>query len=141
RTLARPTFQELSPACRFPFVGADLLCGNPDLDRSLITNLDLRWEWFMRPGELVAVSGYYKHIADPIELVLVNANGEQTYRNVADAQLYGVEIEARKRLDDVLAPLRDVSVGLNLSLVRSSIALDSTELALRRAIDPSVDGR
>lgn len=141
RTLARPTFQELSPACRFPFVGADLLCGNPDLDRSLITNLDLRWEWFMRPGELVAVSGYYKHLEDPIELVLVNANGEQTYRNVADAQLYGVEIEARKRLDDVLAPLRDVSVGLNLSLVRSSIALDSTELALRRAIDPSVDGR
>ncbi len=141
RTLARPTFQELSPACRFPFVGADLLCGNPDLDRSLITNLDLRWEWFTRPGELLALSGYYKNIEHPIELVLINANGEQTYRNVADAQIYGLEVEARKRLDDVFAPLRDVSVGLNLSLVRSSIALDSTELVLRRAIDPDVADR
>lgn len=141
RTLARPTFQELSPACRFPFVGADLLCGNPDLDRSLITNLDLRWEWFTRPGELVALSGYYKNIENPIELVLINANGEQTYRNVPDAQIYGVEIEARKGLDDVLPALRGVSLGLNLSLVQSSIALDSTELALRRAIDPDVDDR
>ena len=141
RTLARPTFQELSPACRFPFVGADLLCGNPGLDRSLITNLDLRWEWFTRPGELVALSGYYKHIADPIELVLVNANGEQTYRNVADAQLYGVEIEARKRLDDVAAALGGFSVGMNLSLVHSSIAIDERELALRRAIDPGVSDR
>ncbi len=137
RTHARPTFREFSPACRFDFALSDLVCGNPDLERSLITNADLRWEWFTRPGEILALSGYYKNIAEPIERVFVNANGEQTYNNVDNADIYGVEVEARKRLDTVAPLLRHVSLGLNLSFIQSSVSVDSTELRLRREIDPN----
>jgi outer membrane receptor protein involved in Fe transport len=142
RTLARPTFLEFSPGGRLDFSLGDLVTGNPQLDRSLITNFDLRWEWFNAPGELLAVSGYYKNIQDPIERAIISSNGTQSYRNVESADIYGVEFEVRQRLGRLIPAFAEIPVldglalGLNASFVQSSIAIDSTELALRRAIDP-----
>jgi outer membrane receptor protein involved in Fe transport len=145
RTLARPTFLEFSPGGRLDFALGDLVTGNPQLDRSLITNLDLRWEWFNAPGAILAASGYYKNIADPIERVIANSNGSQSFRNVESADIYGIELELRQRLSRALPSLertpvlRNLALGLNTSFVQSSIAIDSTELALRRAINPDAD--
>jgi TonB-dependent receptor len=142
RTLARPTFLEFSPGGRLDFSLGDLVTGNPELDRSLITNYDLRWEWFSAPGDLLAVSGYYKNIQDPIERAIISSNGTQSYRNVESADIYGIEFEVRQRLGRLVPAFAEIPVldglalGLNASLVQSSIAVDSTELALRRAIDP-----
>jgi hypothetical protein len=50
-TLARPTFRELAPYLSFEFVGDFLYVGNPNLKRTLITNYDIRWEWFTKNQE------------------------------------------------------------------------------------------
>lgn len=75
RTLARPEFRELAPFSFADFAGGYLVVGNPVLQRSRITNFDLRWEWFPRPGAAIAVSGFYKKFKDPIEEVVFPRRG------------------------------------------------------------------
>ena len=140
RTLARPTFREIAPVTTRDFSSDGDLIGNPALERTLITNLDLRWEWFNRPGQILAVSAYYKHLTDPIERVIVDAeNGATSFANVGQADVYGAEFEVRQRLGTFGlggALGERLSVGANLSVTRSSITVTGRELELRRVFDP-----
>ena len=136
RTLARPTFRELAPFASFSFVGGFTFIGNAELERTLINNYDLRWEHFGNPGELYAASVFYKDFKNPIERVILTVNGEVQFQNVAAAQVAGVEFEARHGLGFLLSQLEHFHSGGNLSLVRSEVNIDSTELKLRRALDP-----
>ncbi len=142
RTLARPTYRELAPFQSFNFIGGDIQEGNPRLNRTLITNYDLRWEWFVRPGEIIAASAFYKTFDQPIERVLRNV-GEGRFvffQNVDHAHLYGAEVEVRGRLDHwfrVTPILRDITIGGNLSLVRSLVDIPQEEMTIIRASDPS----
>ena len=137
RTLARPTFRELAPFASFSFVGGFTFIGNAALERTLIDNYDLRWEHFGSPGELYAVSAFYKDFKNPIERVILTVNGEVQFQNVAAAQVSGVEFEGRHGLGFLLP--EHFHAGGNLSLVRSKVAIDSTELKLRQALDPQAD--
>ncbi len=140
RTLARPMFRELAPFQSFNFVGEDVREGNPQLERTLITNLDLRWEWFPRPGEIVAISGFYKHLDQPIERVLrtVGEGRFMSYQNVPTGRVYGLEIEARKQLNQWtgISIVRDLSLGGNLSLASSRVDIPGEELVIILASDP-----
>ena len=145
RTLARPTFREIAPFQSFDFATDGPLVGNPDLNRTLITNVDLRWEWFNAPGAIVAVSGYYKHLDEPIERVIVDIeNNINRFENVDEATIVGAEVEARQRLADVAGVfdrpvLRDLSLGGNVTVTRSRITIAEAELAERRFINPDAD--
>ena len=125
RTLARPSFKEFAPAQFFDFIGAYPELGNPELERTLVDNFDLRWEWFVRPGELLAVSGFYKDFSNAIERVFVSnsANPVITYFNSDNAKVYGAEFEIRKQLGFLGAPLKDLSAGGNLTLTQSEVAI------------------
>ncbi|MTI87044.1 MAG: TonB-dependent receptor [Balneolaceae bacterium] len=141
RTLARPNFRELVPYETIQFVNDETLRGNPNLERTLITNFDARWEWFMGPGEVLAISGYYKNLQNPIELTYatgqVLSNPILQYQNVDEAVIKGVEFEVRKNLGFIASPLRHFTGGFNLSLINSEITLSESELEARRAINPS----
>ncbi len=138
RTLARPTFREIAPVVSSEFGSDGALLGNPALERTLITNLDLRWEWFTSPGQLLAVSSYYKALSNPIERVIVDAENNATqYANVDQADIVGAEVEVRQGLAPLAGLLRNLSVGANLSLTQSSITVTGRELASRREIDPA----
>ena len=141
RTLARPTFRELAPFASFSFVGGFTFIGNAELERTLINNYDLRWEHFGNPGELYAASVFYKDFKKPIERVILTVNGEVQFQNVEAAQVAGVEFEARHGLGFLLSQLEHFHAGGNLSLVRSEVNIDSTELKLRRALDPQADSK
>src|SRR5690606_16042861 len=67
RTLSRPDFRELSSAQFDQILGAGIFVGNPELDRTRIDNLDLRWEWYLSEDESVSVGLFYKQRQDPIE--------------------------------------------------------------------------
>lgn len=140
RTLARPTFREIAPYASFSFVGDYIFLGNTDLDRALIDNYDLRWEWFARPGEIFAVSGFYKYFRNPIERafnpVAAASNPNIQFQNVDNAIVYGVEFEARKNLDQIAGFLRHVQAGANVSVVQSRVDIQPDELALIRALRP-----
>jgi TonB-dependent receptor len=138
RTLARPTFREIAPYSSFDFMGGDTYLGYASLQRTLIDNLDLRWEWFSRPGEIYAISAFWKKFDQPIERVF-NRFGENTWRNVDQARVYGVEFELRKRLDVLYAPLNNFLLGSNLSLVNSWVDINAEELRLIRTTRPDTD--
>ncbi|MCS6899720.1 MAG: outer membrane beta-barrel protein [Polyangiaceae bacterium] len=66
-TVARPQLQEVVPFALFQdFFNAIRIRGNPRLDRSKITNLDLRYEFFPTADEVVAGSIFYKSFEKPI---------------------------------------------------------------------------
>lgn len=139
RTLARPTFRELAPFSSFDVEGGYIFTGNPDLERTLVDNVDLRWEWYFSPAEVVSVSGFYKNFMNPIERTFnpEQPNGEFTYRNVDNALLAGVELEIRKKLN--FSPvLEDFTVALNFSYIYSRTTIDAKELEDIRATNPAV---
>ena len=137
RTLARPTFREIAPFESFDFILGNFFIGNPELERTLITNADLRWEWFSGHGEVVAVSGFYKLLDDPIERAIVGGtNGQRKFVNVEQATVAGAELELRTNLGLFGRLVRKVSVGANASFVWSRIHLSENELRIRRALDP-----
>ncbi|HYG66256.1 MAG TPA: TonB-dependent receptor, partial [Anaeromyxobacteraceae bacterium] len=141
RTLARPNFRELAPYATFELRTGRAFVGNPALQRSLIDNADVRWEWFARPGEILTASAYAKRFQDPIELTSNTeaSNPEVQPRNLADALVYGVEFEARRRLDFLPGPLTNLTLGGNLTLVRSAVDIRNEERILR--LDPEEDTR
>lgn len=136
RTLARPAFREIGTNY-YDYKTGIFITGNQDLQRSLITNADVRWEWFFKPGEKVALSGFYKYFQDPIEqkLSVETQNFEIKYINTDDANVYGLEFEFRKKLDFV-SSLRNVFAGGNFTWVKSVVTIDSAELALIHQLDP-----
>ena len=127
QTLARPEFRELAP---FRFDDYKLSTfGNPGLERTRIMNYDLRWEWYTRPGELLSISGFYKNFTNPIEqfYLLGGSDIQVEPVNASGANTFGVELEARKGLDQIADFLANFSFGLNLTLVKSTVTFDEDD--------------
>ncbi|MDZ7344638.1 MAG: TonB-dependent receptor, partial [candidate division KSB1 bacterium] len=141
KTLARPTFRELAPFASFDFVGDFIFIGNPDLKRTLVDNYDLRWELFARPGEIYAVSAFYKRFENPIERAIVSNNNQGQFQNVDEALVYGAEFEIRQRLDIISSALSNFQIGGNLSLIHSQVDIPAKELATIRDLDPNASGK
>ena len=139
RTIARPVFRELSRFSSADFLLGGFLAGNPDLKRTLITNYDLRVENFLRPSEILAVSVFYKDLQNPIERSIYEAGATESMQfvNVDKATILGAEFEARKRLDVLGAAFENLSVGANVSIVKSTITLPEAEYLERKALDPN----
>ena len=141
KTLARPNFREKAPYASYSFANDFVFLGNVSLQRTLIDNYDLRWEWFIRPGEIVAVSAFYKSFKNPIERVInvlfASEGGEVLYGNVERARVHGFEFEIRTSLGEVHPALEHFGLGGNLSVISSSVNIPAEELIVTRAVDPS----
>lgn len=136
KTLARPNFREFAPYSSFEYVGGYILLGNDSLKRTLINNFDLRWEWYTNPGEIIAVSAFYKDFTNPIERVIINTNKEIKYNNVEKAILYGAEIEFRKTLGFLGGFFEKFQLGTNFTLVYSEVDIAKEELDIIKLYDP-----
>jgi len=102
RTVSNPEFKEVAP---FVYENVtDRIGGNPDLLNdpafSTIVNLDVKYEWFFGRGEILSLGVFNKTINDPVNLVSANdATGTQRFFRTGDrADVFGIEIEARKKL-------------------------------------------
>lgn len=123
RAVARPQIRELAPFVYPDFVRRRNVSGNPDLQRALIDNVDLRWEWFPAPSEVLAVSGFYKNFQQAIESVIYDENGSTTFQNVQGVRNLGLEVEAKLSLGRLTRALRSFSIAGNVSLIDSSVEL------------------
>lgn len=142
QTVARPNLRELAPFSNFDFRSGAFMVGNPELEITSITNLDLRWEWLRKPGELLAVSGYYKSFENPI--ILVNqgkSNPEFKYENTAEALVYGVELEFRKSLGFISPKLENFKWSNNFSYIHSEVDIEAEEVSRIREINPSASDK
>ncbi|MCF6357351.1 MAG: TonB-dependent receptor, partial [Draconibacterium sp.] len=139
RTLARPTFRELAPFSSYLFAGDYVLVGNPNLTRTLIDNLDLRWEFYPAIGDFISASVFYKNFTNPIERRIAPEaqNLEVSFVNVPSATLYGAEFEVRKLIPFLSNSKNQTKIGLNATYIYARTQIDSAEAAVRKEIDPN----
>jgi TonB-dependent receptor len=133
RTLSRPSFRELAPAATLEYLEGDQFLGNPDLQISRITNYDARWEWFPAPGDVLAVSTFYKKITDPIEFVAFTAGAIPFISpvNFESGTALGIEMEGRTTLSRLMFPERkwaqDLSLGSNFTWIDTEVDIPAIE--------------
>ncbi len=124
KTYTLPQSKEISP---FRYVGVNFRSqGNPNLKPSENYNVDLKWDFYMTPGELLSITGFYKHVADPISRIeIASAGGYLSYENIANsATIAGLELEVRKNVFSRTTGLNGdesnkLSLGFNGSYIYS----------------------
>lgn len=132
KTLNRPEFREIAPLYFYDFINNSLNEGNDSLKTCTIDNMDLRWEFYPRPGENVTFGAFYKHFVHPIEMYFVPGVGGSdirsfTWANAPEATSYGMEIEVRKKLDSIHCPvIRNLAVVGNAAYIFSKITLSDS---------------
>ena len=127
------------PLITFDFAGDFLFQGNPNLERTLITNYDFRLEYFTSPGEIIAVSVFYKDLENPMERVIRNdiGNNATSIQNVPAGRVQGVEFEIRKNLGFINEKTEDFNFAGNFTRVHSEVDIADIELDFIRAANPS----
>jgi outer membrane receptor protein involved in Fe transport len=136
RTVNRPEFRELAPFEFTDVVGGRATVGNPDLKRALITNYDVRWEWFPSTSEVLAASFFYKDFQDPIErTVQATAQLRTSFTNAEGARNAGIELEARKQL------LRNLFLAANYTFVDSEIQIGRAAGEVQTSSDRPLAGQ
>lgn len=125
RTLARPELRELASFKFYDFEQLGMITGNPDLKRASINNADLRYEIYPSAGEILSISAFYKQFTDAIEprRYDVTSTPDIRFGNVPKANLYGAELEVRKKLNFVNDQpfFRNTTAYLNLAFVHSEV--------------------
>ena len=152
QTVARPSFREIGFYVSVEPGSDDLVVGNPRLQLSEVESYDLRAEYTWGDyGDLVAVSGFYKEIDDPIESIVIRnpINAEQSssalfrtfFNNPNQATLLGVELEARKHLGFLGVDwLRYFSIGGNFTYIDAEVDRSEAEVARSRPFFGLADG-
>lgn len=125
QTLARPSFREKSIAQIYDPIQGRRYNGNIDLLQTNIHNADVRWEYFYGRTEVLSVSGFYKKFINPIEIVSFEvAPNEVKPTNAGEANVYGIELEARKRIGWQEKDYNKLYVGANFTWVKSQIDMN-----------------
>ncbi|MCX5763734.1 MAG: TonB-dependent receptor [Gemmatimonadetes bacterium] len=127
RTLARPEYRELSPIISRDVINGENLRGDETLERTNVTNADVRWELYPSSGEVLSIALFGKQFTNPIERVYGSGSGGTSfvfYTNAKSADNFGIEVELRKDLDGwfgkAFAPF---SVFSNVTVMQSQIHL------------------
>lgn len=134
QTVVRPEFRELSTFQYYDFELNAAVQGLPTLQRTKISNLDLRYELYPKTGEVFTLGAFYKHFENPIEMIYNFGSGGASVFNFANPQsadAYGAEIEFRKKLDFSNA-LKNFTFQANGSYIYSRVK--DANLALDRPL-------
>ncbi|MBI5474806.1 MAG: carboxypeptidase-like regulatory domain-containing protein [Ignavibacteriae bacterium] len=100
QTLNRPEFRELAPIPFYDYDRLETVYGNANLQRALVRNYDVRFEFFPGAGEVLAASYFHKDLSHPIEEVFFTTpSATRSYMNSDNAVNRGIELEFRKSLN------------------------------------------
>ncbi len=138
QTVIRPELRELSALNLYDFELNASVTGNPALKRTKITNLDLRYELYKKPGEVFSAGVFYKYFNDPIEQIFNEGSGGAStfnFQNADKAYSTGLEIEFRKNLEFITPKLKNLTFQSNVALIKSKV----TDTAFK--IDRTLQGQ
>ena len=127
KTLNRPEYRELAPFIYYDRDTRLSIYGDPNLKRATVDNYDLRYEIYPGKGQVFSLSGFYKKIINPIELVFdPNIDKTAKYQNTPKAYIYGAELEARILLSTIFKSskksfLNELTAFGNLAIMKSEI--------------------
>lgn len=115
RSLNRPGYFEIVP---YQIQEEEYIeYGNKDLKRTLIDNVDIRWEYFPKPTDQLFIAAFYKKINSPIEFAYYSVNNRQYgygLENLGDVQNIGLEI-------DFIKYIRIFGIKANYTFTHSAI--------------------
>jgi iron complex outermembrane receptor protein len=126
--IARPSLSQ-----RFPTganeIGSPDSAGNPSLRPELASGVELGYEHYLTKGGLLSANVFYRSITDLIRRTLaletVSWSDQQRWvsrpQNVGHALTYGLELEAKFRLDECFDGALPLSLRTNLSLFDSKV--------------------
>jgi TonB-dependent receptor len=124
QTVIRPEFRELSTFQFYDFDLGATVAGNTGLQRTKVSNFDLRYELYPRAGELFTLGVFYKYFKNPIEVYFNASSGasSSTYNflNATEANSFGAELEFRKKLDFSNA-LKNFTLQGNVSYIYNRV--------------------
>lgn len=131
QTLVRPEFRELTNLAFYDFDLGAIITGSKDLQRTKVTNIDIRYELYPRAGEVLTLGAFYKDFRKPIELYFNQsgvASGTFNYSNATSAKSYGVELEIRKKLDFIAQGLKNFSFQGNAAYIYNRVNFENKTL-------------
>lgn len=139
RTLARADFRERAPFIYYDFRDRSTYRGATSLRDAKITNMDIRYEYYPGPGEVISVSGFYKRFDSPVEVVASNGGGQISlfYFNLEKSTNRGIEVDFRKSLGFVATSaewLKKVYISGNGSWMKGNVEY-SPDALLKAAAD------
>ncbi|MCB9506585.1 MAG: TonB-dependent receptor [Myxococcales bacterium] len=121
-SVARPQAREVAPFVYQDYVRRRTVTGNADLERTYVHNTDLRLEWYPSATEVLAITAFNKAFRYPIEAT-VDTAGAVSFVNADAASDFGGEAEVQLSLGRVSSALRGLALGLNVTVVASSVTL------------------
>jgi len=128
KTIARPSFKELSTAEIQDVLTGATFIGNIDLVETTINNYDLRWEYFLSRGQMVSIGAFYKTFKNPIEYVRSpNQPTDFGPQNVGDAEIVGVEFEFRKDFAFISEAIKNFSLTTNFTWTSAQVNINNRE--------------
>jgi outer membrane receptor protein involved in Fe transport len=131
QTVVRPEFRELTTVTFYDFELGAAVIGNQELQRTKITNGDIRYELYPRPGELFTFGVFYKYFDKPIEQNFnqsgAGSSNTFNYTNANSSKSYGAEFEMRKRLDFSEA-LKNFTLSSNVAYIRNRVNFENKVL-------------
>lgn len=122
KTAIRPDFRETAYFGFYDFELDGNISGRQVVS-TIAENIDLRYEWYPSPGEVISLSGFYKNLDQPIELVATGNSGYYSFQNQHRAVNYGMEIEFRKSLGFIANRpwLKNLVIFGNGTLLKSNV--------------------
>jgi TonB-dependent receptor len=123
QTIARPSFKEKSVSQIYDPISKRTFVGNIDLNQTKIINLDLRYEWYFSPREILSLAAFHKRFDGHIELVSFEQDPDNVKpRNSGDASVSGLELEIRKGFSNAESRFfKGLFLGGNVTVVYSQV--------------------
>jgi outer membrane receptor protein involved in Fe transport len=118
----------------YDFTEKTTITGNPDLKDASIQNLDLRFEHYDSPNEVLSIAAFYKHFKNPIEMVSVGIGSSYSFANAVGATNYGLELELKKSLEKMIG-LKNFALSLNASYIYSQVEFSNTLTERNRPLE------
>jgi len=137
KTYTLPQSKEISP---YQYVNIGFASqGNQNLRPSENYNVDIKWDNYLSPSEVISVNGFYKYVVKPIGRVDEgNSAGLLTYENISPSALVaGLEFEMRKNLinkaNETSSMTSRLSLGVNASYIYTDLVIDIENTAERHS--------
>lgn len=143
--IARPVFAAYAPRAEIEeaddgvFEGAG---GNPNIERQTATNLDAGVEWYLGNNGLLSAGVFYKDIEDYIaeevlsgEFFGLTFDEFETFTNLSDAELTGIELSYQQALNMLPAPFDGIVLGANVTFIDSEATYQDRTIDLPKVSD------
>jgi outer membrane receptor protein involved in Fe transport len=142
QTVSRPDFRELSEFEFTDIIGGHTIIGNPQLKRALIRHADLRYEFQYGVFNLFSASAFYKRFINPIETVIqATAQHRVSYENAESAENYGLELELRQSIGELLPVLDGLNINTNITFLNSEIQLADSSKGIQTSPQRPMHGQ